>query len=76
MPPKKRSYEQQMEELEGLVSALESGALPLEDAMKAYEKGVGLVKALEGMLGDARRRVEILRKDGEEPFEGEEGEEP
>lgn len=71
MPAKKKSYEQQMEELEALVARLESGELPLEDAMKAYEKGVALVRALEGMLGDARRKVEILTKNGEEPFEGE-----
>ena len=72
MPAKKKGgYEQQMAELESIVEQLESGELSLEDAMKAYEKGVAVAKTLETLLGDARRKVEILTKEGEEPFEAE-----
>lgn len=71
MPAKKASYEQQMMELESIVARLESGELPLDEAMKAYEKGMQLTKSLESMLGDARRKVEIWTKDGEAPFDTE-----
>ena len=72
MPAKKKGgYEQQMAELESIVEQLESGELSLEDAMKAYEKGVAVAKTLETLLGDARRKVEILTKEGEGPFDAE-----
>ena len=37
-------YEQAITELESIVNLLESGELTLEDSMKMFEKGVGLVK--------------------------------
>lgn len=37
-------YEQAIAELESIVNLLESGELTLEDSMKMFEKGVGLVR--------------------------------
>jgi exodeoxyribonuclease VII small subunit len=45
-----------------VVRRLESGNLPLEDALKAYEEGVGLARRGHGLLEQAERRVEVLIK--------------
>ncbi len=58
-----RSFEAGLAELEALVARLESGDLPLEDALRAFETGVGLVRNLHEQLDAAERRVEVLTRD-------------
>lgn len=58
-PPR---FEESLGELEGLVRRLESGELPLEDALGAFERGVGLVRLLSERLADVETRVETLLK--------------
>ena len=59
-----------MARLEALVAELEAGDLALEDALRAFETGVGLVRKLNERLdrgrtagrgADARRRTARLR---------------
>jgi exodeoxyribonuclease VII small subunit len=45
-----------------LVAELESGELALEDALRAFEAGVGLVRVLNAQLAAAEERVEILTR--------------
>ena len=54
---------------------LESGQLSLEEALREFEEGVSLSKALQQQLAAAQRRVEVLKQGlgGEtraEPLEG------
>ncbi len=58
------SFEQALERLEGLVEELESGELPLERALGAFEEGVGLSRRCAEALDLAERRVEELIGDG------------
>jgi exodeoxyribonuclease VII small subunit len=60
-------FEAGMSALEALVARLESGELPLEEALAAFEQGVALVRALNERLSAAERRVEVLTRgtDGE-----------
>lgn len=51
-----------MAALEALVGRLESGELPLEEALLAFERGVALVRALNERLLAAEQRVEILMR--------------
>jgi exodeoxyribonuclease VII small subunit len=51
-----------MERLEAIVTQLESGDLALEEALKAFEAGVGLVRVLNEKLSAAEQRVEILSR--------------
>jgi exodeoxyribonuclease VII small subunit len=51
-----------MERLESIVTRLESGELALEEALEAFEAGVGLVRVLNGKLSAAEQRVEILSR--------------
>lgn len=63
-------FEKSLQELETLVERLERGDLPLEEALKAFERGVALTRECQGALAAAQRRIEILRKrDGEETLE-------
>jgi exodeoxyribonuclease VII small subunit len=54
-------FEAQLEELDGIVTTLEDGRLPLEDALALYERGMRLAKACQDRLDDAELRVQRLR---------------
>jgi exodeoxyribonuclease VII small subunit len=66
-------FEQALAELEGLVERLEHGDLPLDEALKAFERGVALTRQCQASLQAAQQKVEILLKragkSGVEPFE-------
>jgi exodeoxyribonuclease VII small subunit len=56
-------FEDALEDLESTVQRLESGELSLEDALAAFEKGVGLVRVLNDKLAEVEQRVEVLMRD-------------
>lgn len=66
------NYEQGMQELEQLVSSLETGEMTLEDSFKAYERAMELKNALEKLLDAGDERIRILTQSGEEEMDGEE----
>lgn len=49
--------------LEKVVEKLERGDLPLEDALTAFEDGVGLVRHLGQKLTEVEKRIEVLTRD-------------
>ena len=61
-------------ELEAIVAALESGTLELEESLDRYERGVALLKSLQGRLADAQQKVTMLL--GELEAEAAPGQEP
>jgi len=68
-----QSFEALMDKLEEVVKALESGDLPLEDAVKKYETGMRLSQACHDKLEDAEKVLTRKMTDqGEEPFDIEE----
>ena len=62
-PPEEMSFEKALEELEALVARMEDGKLPLEESLKAYQRGAELIKFCESRLSDAQARIAVL--DGE-----------
>ena len=75
-PPKATSvpdFEQSLAELETLVARLEQGDVPLEDALKTFERGVALTRQCQTALRTAQQKVEVLlARDGGEklaPFD-------
>ena len=79
MTPKKGKtidFEQALGELEAVVEKLEHGDLPLEEALKQFERGIELTRGCQASLKQAEQRVEILlQKNPEaapEPFAAEE----
>ncbi len=78
---KEASFEKSLEDLEGIVEALEEGGLPLEDALKRFEEGIRLSRHCEKVLTAAEKKIEVLTKnaDGEleaKPFGEEEAPPP
>jgi exodeoxyribonuclease VII small subunit len=60
VPVEKLTYEQALEELEQVVSALENEALTLEQAISLYERGRVLTEHCTGLLESAELRVKKL----------------
>lgn len=54
------TFREAMAELDGIVGTLESNTLELEDSLAKYERGVALLRALQGRLSDAQQKVDVL----------------
>ena len=61
LPP--ASFEAAMAELETLVADLESGRLPLAEALAAYRRGAQLLQFAQVQLQNAQDEVRILEGD-------------
>ena len=62
---KEMTFEQAMSRLEQIVKALEGGNVPLEDLIKLFDEGTGLVKLCTARLDAAEEKVKLLQlKDG------------
>ena len=57
-------FEEALAELENLVERLERGDLPLDEALKTFERGVELTRHCQSSLKAAQQKVEILLKRG------------
>jgi len=57
------NLEGSLAELEKIVRALEEGDLTLEESLKAFERGVSLVRRCNALLDGAEQRIEILTGD-------------
>jgi exodeoxyribonuclease VII small subunit len=55
-------FEAAMRDLEQIVERLEHGDLPLEESLKAFERGILLTRTCQAALKDAEQKVEILLK--------------
>jgi exodeoxyribonuclease VII small subunit len=53
-------FEQALADLEETVEKLERGDLPLEEALKQFERGIGLARSCQQALKQAEQKVEIL----------------
>ena len=58
----KKTFEQAMGELEGVVRRLEGSDTGLEESLKEFENGVGLVRECETKLEEAKSKIEKLVK--------------
>lgn len=57
------SFETSLQQLEQIVTRLESGNLPLEEALNEFERGVQLARAGQQTLQQAEQRLQILLSD-------------
>lgn len=58
------TFEDDLEKLDDVVTALEGGELGLDEALKQFETGVALARRLRGRLDAAEGRVQELLADG------------
>ena len=65
MAKKPLDFETAFAELETLVEQLESGELPLEESLKAFEKGIALTRQCQESLKAAELKVKELTENDE-----------
>ncbi len=54
------NFEEAFKKLSEIVEKLENEDIKLEEAMKLYEEGVGLVRMCQSRLENAERRIKTL----------------
>lgn len=74
MSEAKMDFETSLKRLEEITKKLEASDTPLEEALKLFEEGTGLVRALTHSLDEATQKVTMLTSaasggTGEEPFQ-------
>ena len=57
------TFEQNLMRLEQIVRALEHGDVPLEESLKLFQEGTGLVRNCQKMLDDAKLQVQKVMAD-------------
>ncbi|MCH8104480.1 MAG: exodeoxyribonuclease VII small subunit [Proteobacteria bacterium] len=71
---KLKDFEKSLNQLEKIVSQMESGELGLEESLAQFEKGITLARSCQDTLAKAELRVEqLIEKNGLPqaiPFEG------
>lgn len=54
------SFEETIKQLEAIVTQLENGDLPLDEALNEFEKGIKLARSGQKQLNEAEQRIQIL----------------
>lgn len=63
----KKTFEENLQDLEAIVTKLETGDVALEDAISEFQKGMALSKDLQKTLEDAEKTlVKVMQADGTE----------
>ena len=60
METKTLNFEQAMTRLEEIVRALENGSATLDESLKLYEEGIGLVRTCSAKLDEAEAKIKLL----------------
>ena len=66
---KKLTFEERLQQVEALIAKMESGEMPLEEAMQQDEAGLNALNALEKELTAAQQRLTVLRQQSGEDIE-------
>ena len=65
--PSKKTFEENLQYLEAIVTKLENGDVALEDAISEFQKGMVLSKELQKTLDQAEKTlVKVMQDDGVE----------
>ncbi|MBP2030736.1 exodeoxyribonuclease VII small subunit [Methanohalophilus levihalophilus] len=67
--PDERSFEDNLHELEEIVSRLEEGELSLEESMEMFERGMKLSAACNTKLSQMEQRIKVLVEEGDRLLE-------
>ena len=63
----KKTFEENLQDLEATVTKLETGDVALEDSIAEFQKGMALSKDLQKTLEDAEKTlVKVMQADGTE----------
>lgn len=59
-----QDFEAALSELEAIVSQMESGQLPLEQSLAAYQRGTALLQSCQKALTEIDQQIRILNEAG------------
>ena len=59
------TFENAIRQLDEIVRSLETGDIPLDEALALFEKGVKLTEVCSAKLTAAEKQIKLLVKDGE-----------
>ena len=59
------NFETSLKKLEKIIEKLEDGEISLEDSVKSFEEGIGLVKECQKQLSEAELKVKKLLDNGD-----------
>ena len=59
------NFETSLQKLEKILEKLEDGDISLEDSVKSFEEGIGLVKECQKQLSQAELKVKKLLDNGD-----------
>lgn len=67
MSESKKSIEEMLDEVDGIIDSLESGDIALEDSFKIYEKGMKTIQTINARIDKVEKKViELDAGDSEE----------
>ena len=56
-PLEPQAFESALRELEQIVAQLQTGQMPLNDSLQAFERGIALYRQCQGLLEQAELRI-------------------
>jgi exodeoxyribonuclease VII small subunit len=65
MAAQEKKFEDELKDLEATVAQIDSGELSLEESIKAFERGVALVRSLNQKLDEVEKKIEVLVRDSQ-----------
>jgi len=65
MEKSSKKFEEEFQDLEAIVTRIDSGELSLEESIGAFERGVALVRSLNQKLDEVEKKVEVLMRDAQ-----------
>jgi exodeoxyribonuclease VII small subunit len=66
------NFGENMERLDEILRQLEEGTLPVDEALKLFERGVTLVRKAREFLDEAEQKVTLLSQEAQESSKNEE----
>ena len=63
MSDNKKTIEEMLEEVDGIIDSLESGDIPLEDSFKIYEKGMKSIREINARIDKVEKKIIELDAD-------------
>ncbi len=66
--PHPQSFEDALSELEGIITRMEAGQMPLEESLAAYKQGILLLRECQATLNTAEQQVRVLQSENLQPF--------
>jgi len=65
-----KSFEDRLQDVQGIISRIEEGSLSLEDSVKQFEEGMKTLEALDAEIKDLNRRLTVLQNGSEQETTG------